>query len=420
MPIYHNIWNHPVIKGRSRYPLDIGSTLFTTGGTQGPRYTKGYLEHQRIVTENNPVKGWLGVFQQDVGGPFESKKISVDSLPPGVKLKKLNSSGDVTRLAEGPMCASDHHTKVLREDLNGASDVSQQGTLAAYCPDYIEAVALDVAGATAISRVIPTNPLVDVSVSLAELVSEGYPFDSRLGDFNPGSLYLNYQFGVKPVASDFKKIRDSIALADAHLIKLSEQSGQLLRRRYDYPESTQVDHTVVNGTFPVFSDGRIPDAFIAQSGTRTEVVETSTKIWWSGSFKFHLPQADTWRARLAEFDNTWGAVPDANTAYNLTPWSWLVDYYSNIGDVVKNMSLLTSDGMVMPWSYIMATQTKKVTHSWSGNLLVDNEWKRHLIVSSYTATTLQRRRASPLGFGFTGDLNDRQKLILAALGISRL
>lgn len=366
----------------------------------------------------------LGVYQQDVGGPFNSKKTYFESIPQYYSLRRRNAtSGATVYLDQGPMVASDEISRILRETLDDKTEDSSLETLSKYCPADIETTSLDAAGATAVDRSTPTNPLTDASVSLAELMREGPPITGRsLGDmFNPGSLYLNYQFGVAPTASDYSALREALRTADAHLNKLGEHSGQLLRRRYDFEPLTNVTHKVVSGTYPVFADGRIPQTLLVDPGTRTEVVKTTTSLWWSGAFKYYVPEMGPLRAKISELEHAYGAVPDANTLYNLTPWSWLVDYYANVGTIVKNLTSFVEDSLVMPWSYIMATQETEVTHSWVGNLRIENVPTRSTIETRYRATTLQRRRASPYGFGFDDDgLTDRQKLILAALGISRV
>jgi hypothetical protein len=123
---------------------------------------------------------------------------------------------------------------------------------------------------------------------------------------------------------------------------------------------------------------------------------------------------------VARLDRLYGLRPGVDTLYQLTPWSWLVDYFSNLGDVIENLNSLTSDGLVIPYAYMMA-EKRIVEHT-----TLQIEVKRGSVWSPLTVGdrieyVYQRRiPASPFGFGISdGDLTPKQISILAALGISR-
>jgi len=108
------------------------------------------------------------------------------------------------------------------------------------------------------------------------------------------------------------------------------------------------------------------------------------------------------------------------TLWNLAPWSWLADWFGNVGDVMTNMSLFSRDKLVMPYGYIMAETSVTTT-----NLLYDLQWydpvgpKSVRDVAGFVRK--QRSPASPFGFGLSDMILDsRQTSILAALGITRV
>jgi hypothetical protein len=123
--------------------------------------------------------------------------------------------------------------------------------------------------------------------------------------------------------------------------------------------------------------------------------------------------------RAALFAKRIGADLSPETLWNLTPWSWAVDWFSNAGDVISNVDSFQIDGQVMAWGYIMEHTVHRVTYTYKGGTNVDGS---PLVVSPVTLVTETkvRRRANPYGFGVSwNDLSPFQISILTALGISR-
>jgi hypothetical protein len=113
--------------------------------------------------------------------------------------------------------------------------------------------------------------------------------------------------------------------------------------------------------------------------------------------------------------------------WELAPWSWAVDWFTNTGDVINNISQFAGSGLVLRYGYLM--EESIVTdiyslegHSWKSGLAGrPNTLSRVKIPNSvYITHVKQRIRANPYGFGVTWDaLSAFQLSILAALGISR-
>jgi len=276
---------------------------------------------------------------------------------------------------------------------------------------------LDAMGTTAIARVAPTDPRVDLATTLAELYREGLPQTPGKGG-NVGGEYLNVQFGVLPLAGaaqDFVRVaRES----DELLKQLERDSGRWIRRQYTFPEEVTSTEATFNNRVPAPVGGSISGS-LAQLGTLRVTTQTRTKTWFSGAFTYHLPKSG-WRRTAAELDYLYGVVPGVDTVYQLTPWSWLADYFSNAGDVVSNLNAFGQDGLVMPYGYVMRSSTSSVTYRWTGPLWVGNSFSVHTIEDTLIWDVKQRRRATPFGFGFSGELSPKQLSILAALGISRM
>lgn len=149
-----------------------------------------------------------------------------------------------------------------------------------------------------------------------------------------------------------------------------------------------------------------------------------TKVWASGEYKFYMPEFD--RSHLS-YDNKMSAVSRALTLYGaqinpvnlwkITPWSWLIDWFANVGDIIQNVQDAATDGVVSRNLYLMHRKSTEL--ALQQNVFCKTgtrtfEFRRR-------RTSKQRDHAStPFGFGLSPTtLSPRQWSILGALGISK-
>lgn len=289
-------------------------------------------------------------------------------------------------------------------------------------------------GTTAIARTIPTNPAANVAQFLGEL-REGLPkvpganLIGKKG--TPGSFadeYLNYQFGISPLLKDFREIGKAVQNAEKRLAQLRRDSGRLVRRRLEFPVVRTVDplQTVSTNWFGAPSrsvTGASAGAY-SRGGTLTKERVTETRAWFSGSYTYFYTEGSRVLDRLRRAEQGARAVLGAGLTpellWELMPWSWAVDWVSNMGDVIHNLSMFTRDGLVMPWGYVMCTRTITDTYRLSG-LSFDGDGPKDIdTFQSFSTTVKKRVKATPYGFGLdTGSFTSRQWAILGALGVSR-
>lgn len=125
-----------------------------------------------------------------------------------------------------------------------------------------------------------------------------------------------------------------------------------------------------------------------------------------------------------------GAEPDLNTIWQLAPWSWAVDWFSNASQFVTNLQNYLNFGSILRYGYVMETTTVTDTFyagAKTGIVLNPDDW-RVLNTPPYPAitpvtlrTTVKKRvKANPFGFGISWEgLSPIQLAIAAALGITR-
>jgi len=213
---------------------------------------------------------------------------------------------------------------------------------------------------------------------------------------------------------------DSIRHYDQISDQFVRDSGRFIRRRYEFPIETSSAVSVTSGSPPQpVIGGLVPNGNLIQLGTLTKTVRTVSQKWFSGAFTYHLP-ANAFLRNIATLDKAYGIVPGVDTAWALTPWSWLFDWFSNASDVIHNLNAFVGGGLVMPWGYVMADTTVRTEYSLATARKVELDWVPLTLTSVVYKRTRQRRRANPFGFGFSWDgLSSYQLSILAALGISR-
>ena len=285
-------------------------------------------------------------------------------------------------------------------------------------------------GATGIARTLPTAPEMSISTSIAEL-TEGLPsiIGSQLkrgpSAHAVGGEYLNYQFGIAPMISD---VQDILRLSKSYQ-KIIEQfrrdNGRLVRRGCVLADTSSTSVSTATNIYGYMGGGKYPLQTMGYTSKLTTEVKDSTKVWFSGAYKLAYPLAlDGALKDITEFNRVYGVIPTAETAWNLVPFSWLADWFTNVGDVVKNASTLGTNNLQLAYGYVMA-EDARVYRQYGDYLptyLYDRPRNKPVTLdSSFTYRRKRRLKATPFGFSVAfKDLSGSQKAILTALGLSRL
>jgi hypothetical protein len=287
-------------------------------------------------------------------------------------------------------------------------------------------------GTKAIARCIPTNPIVDGSTFIGEL-KMGLPrligkelFQSGGKDIRKyGSEYLNIEFGWKPIISDLRKFGESIIRTEKAVNQLLRDSGKNVRRQYTFPDIVTYNETNLSAKQAWTPIGSVyPYCYYSTGGVTAKMTyKVTTRTWFSGCFTYFMDLGNTELSKIsqnaAKARKLYGLELTPSTVWNLTPWSWLVDWEGTIGDSLHTMSRFGNDQMVMRYGYIMQQKTAEVsvTLPWQGRL---NGSPQRDLIMTVNAISKVRRSATPYGFGFDMTaLTGRQSAILGALGISR-
>lgn len=170
----------------------------------------------------------------------------------------------------------------------------------------------------------PSRPWVDMVTSIAQLPSSVSAIKERFRQFyglgKVAQTYLKYKFDVLPNVTDLLKILLFQEKVDDRLKEMTRLRERGLRR------------TIQIGTY----ENRSSEDYPVQSVDRLIYVpltyHTTERVWgyitWTPDSVFPTDSDEMRRLAVAA---TYGITIDASTAWELIPWSWLVDWCSNFG-----------------------------------------------------------------------------------------
>lgn len=285
---------------------------------------------------------------------------------------------------------------------------------------------LRVIGERIMLSLVPTKPAVEALVSLGELVTEGKLFGvpgGSLSKADPGGEFLNYQFGISPVLADAGAFNEGIQNYDKILAQYKRDAGRRIRRRTQrrLVEDTEAT-TVSTTTYPIGADGKsFPPYCISTSGrSLTTTTKTKRYVWYSGAFEYYIPEEISRLAELVlEWNRVYGIIPDPARMWELLPFSWLIDWFSNSGNFLRHVFLQTSEGATQTYGYVMCETHVETTWTYRGLFRVNGALQPDTITMRSTDVLRQRERVIPFGPSATGlELNARQLAILAALAVA--
>lgn len=296
-------------------------------------------------------------------------------------------------------------------------------------------------GSRAISSCSPTAPAANLAVALGEIVNDGslpkYPGEALLGAKKPergfaGEEFLNYQFGISPLLGDIKKLVLSLSKRTETLRQLSRDSGKTVRRGFKFPVEHSIladEYSYQNTSTSAFMlvDGNllksrnIHDGWGARHVTRTKEFERT--IWFRGAFTYYIADNTSLWSRMERYEQQaqklLGTRFNPSAAWQLAPWSWLIDWQADIGTVLSASSQLSEDGLVMRYGYLMSHTRDRIvltadsaTFKGGADLLP--------VSTIYARESKERVQATPFGFGLDlQKLSASQWAILAALGMTK-
>jgi hypothetical protein len=248
-----------------------------------------------------------------------------------------------------------------------------------------------------------------------------------------GGDYLNAQFGWIPLLNDLRGIAKALTFASYGLY---QPAGATHRERKEKPTEL-IRSENLTGAFVAIATGDYADPLelkdpagrgvITGSFLRADIstlVQATRKRWFEGEFVY-IPEAGfdatKYNDRLATLMKTDITPSDL---WQLAPWSWLVDWTTDIGGAIEAAETATSNRILSTYAYAMESIEQKKTVMLS-NISGENSDSYYIgpprVFCQWETISRRRIRANPFGFNVNPEVNlePGQLAILAALGLKK-
>lgn len=235
--------------------------------------------------------------------------------------------------------------------------------------------------------------------------------------------YLAYIFGVRPTVASLDALAESLTLSRQVAEKVSRQGWKRIRRRRVRPPIREIASTTISdGTLLAKSSGNSAALY----GTIHKFTEATQRVWFSSSFRMPTSDTDRWLDQCSELfkriDLLTGLGLDVRVAWDLIPFSFMVDWFANTGDFLESRQVIADYNITCEYGYVMCHTRLQRTLTASGywGAVPKSATKLASPASyqySYLEETKERRKAGPFGFDTDWDgLNAFQWSALVALG----
>jgi hypothetical protein len=280
-------------------------------------------------------------------------------------------------------------------------------------------------GATAYNRMKPTKPLFPGANAFYEMREVPEMLRQELHKSklkNIGSYFLALKFGWAPLLSDIQSMMRFYDASKKRIRWLLDHNGKPVRRRIQLVSDIS-DPVFESGTYPLTQPGFVSQ-FYKSTPTWKKKTVTSDSVWASAQFVYHLPPGPDdvlFKARM--YDRLFGAYVSPEFVWNAIPWSWLADWFGNVGDILANIDSGVADKLAADWFYVMRETRTDITMTSDLRLisLADESTVSVSAISTSEATCKTRLKGDPFGFATVQQtLNSSQLSILGALGLSKV
>jgi hypothetical protein len=250
-----------------------------------------------------------------------------------------------------------------------------------------------------------------------------------------GSEYLNVQFGWKPFISEVQKLMKVVSTSTKRLAQLQRDSGRVVRRKFWESERAPEINLTEYSPYPTHLRGMNKTnattlfGFTDSSKPATVYTRASEKYGFAGAMTYYTDIGNGVLDNMVEFqrkaDALLGATLNPTVLWELAPWSWLVDWVSNVGDSIAISDQL-GNGLVLRYGYLMR-ETRVDTLLQSPLLTYrpisgrpGSGGETFQLSNLHQQVMKERVRATPFGFALqVDDFSATQWAILAALGMTR-
>lgn len=310
--------------------------------------------------------------------------------------------------------------------------------------------ALQSMAAVMLRQSMPTKVEINLTRFIGELGKDGQHMFNMTA-YNPrnlrelGGSYLNMVFGVMPTSSEALKLAEVVVRWDEILSKYVAQEKHSLRRRRSkvlFEETLQgrLPRLYNQNQFTTAGPASLRVSYIVpglNSGSVSDNLEPSCA--WSytakqtldvfGTWEYFIPRPKNLEGRLRRYkqmaQKLLGGGIDASVAYDLTPWSWLLDWLVDVGGLLRYQQAMVDNQVVASKLGYTLNERSVWTMHCTARTYVPFGWTlvrddMSPCTASASRKRVTRRKGNPFSIMPTWEnLSPQQWAIAAALGLSR-
>lgn len=206
-----------------------------------------------------------------------------------------------------------------------------------------------------VAKCLPTSRSFNLLYNIAELrelpkllrdaVVRLRSMEKTLHDLqNPGSLYLEYKFAWE---STVRSIRDMLKMPERiskRINYLLSRNGKLTTLRYRYSYSEPLS------SIPAFNYEIYPFDVVLDSASLSGVHKVEIRA--AVNSRIVLPNIDVPQVKEKLLLRLWGLDPKPSDVYNLIPWTWLLDWFANVGEYVSIIETMLNDKSLVNYGLV--------------------------------------------------------------------
>jgi hypothetical protein len=240
-----------------------------------------------------------------------------------------------------------------------------------------------------------------------------------------------------PLVNDVRKLAGALARAT---VALTGPSATSYRERMEKPiDTTSMASFTYQSAWglgfalpPGFSGMGLPDPVLGNTSLATydlSVVQRYESRQWIVSQFVRLPPSGSLAGKaetyLSRFDELMRFDLTPADLWQLAPWSWLVDWFVDIGGLISTWQTATTNKILSTYAYAMRHEVR-TTSFFVTNLRAEATGYTYsgpkALFGQYVTTRKRRLRANPFGFipNPQSALNGGQLAILGALGLTNV
>ncbi len=282
-------------------------------------------------------------------------------------------------------------------------------------------------GPGAYKRMRPDAPSMQGAVAIYELKDLPGMLEQRFlnhGIAGIGNYYLALKFGWEALLSDVRNFVLTQMSAQKRLAQLIRDNGRPVRRRIKLEDRRRPIIENVYG-YPILGfQPTLPSQYIASQSVILQNRYQFWETWASGQFRYWLPPGPrdiAWKARMMA--NIFGINPSPAAVYKAIPWTWLVDWFTTLGDVIDNLTDSVAERGAYDYFYLMCTSGIFTSLGCTFTFHDANSGQPKVVSGTSTCETSVKGRIKGDPFSLStspNTLTGTQLAILGALGLSRI